>query len=124
MPPTSSCPAPTSSSRSSAGSSEGEAGAERVARLEHELVEAREVRAARDLGDDGRKGFHLSIAGDPRLELRPDHARARTSRPAAGPLAVEQRQSCRCPAPARRAVDLAIGEDRDVAATLHEDDAV
>ena len=51
-----------------------EAGAELVVRLEHELVGARAVGRAFDLGDHRRASGHLRPADDPRAELRADDA--------------------------------------------------
>ena len=83
-----------------------------VVRLEDELVAAGQVGAALDLGDDAGGDLLDHAAG----ELAADDAqvaeRLADREPA---LVVEQRQPRRRAAAARRAVDLAVGEDGDVA---------
>src|SRR5581483_12017190 len=101
------------------GSAQQEPQPELVLRLEHELVVAREVRRTLDLGDDGGNAGDLGLADDACPELAADDAAM--DELVAGPepsLGREQREPCRGAAAARRAVDLAVGEDGHVA--LHE----
>src|SRR5918996_2950758 len=94
---------------------EEEALAEGVVRVEGELVRGRAPGAALDLGDDRGAAGDLGVPDDPGAELRPDHAlvdELLAAREFAG--ALEKREARGGAAPARRAVDLAVGEDGDV----------
>src|SRR5215208_1449760 len=98
--------------------------------LEHEAVLARAMCGTLDLGDHGRHAGDLGVADDATTELAADAAEV-SQLVAARQLSggVEQRQPCRRAAAARRAVDLPVREDRDVALNivalaLPEDDAV
>ena len=77
---------------------------------------ARAVRASLDLGDDGRKPRDLRLADDATAELGVDDAQVPKLLAAWEPSrAIEDREARRRAAAARRAVDLAVREDRDVA---------
>ena len=91
---------------------------------------AREMSLAADLGDHSRAARHVHLLDHPARELGADDA-AVTEDLAGRQLAarVQDRQPCRRPAPARGAVDLAVGEHRDVALgealwSVEEDHAV
>ena len=96
-------------------SPEQEAGAEWVVRVELEARPARAERAALDLGDDGRPAADLRLADDAAAELAADDAQVAKLLAAREPAAVEEREPRRRAAAARRAVDLAVGEDGDIA---------
>src|SRR5215471_4325874 len=91
---------------------EQEAGAELVVVLEQEPVTSGQMRASLDLGDQSV----LVLVDHPAAELAADDADV-SELLAARKLAacVEERETRRRAAPAGRAVDLAVGEDGDVA---------
>ena len=91
------------------------------------------VRRALHLGYHCRAAPHLGVADHPRRELAADDAAVSQLRAAReSPAPVEQGEPCRGAAAARRAVDLAVREDRHVALderrtgvdVLEEDDTV
>src|SRR5215210_3546432 len=107
-----------------------EAGAEFVVVLEDEMVIAAAVRRALHLRDDPRSAADIDVAEDAASKLIADDAEV-PQRVAARQLArgVAKREPRRRSTPARRAVDLAVGEDGHVALhvrllALEEDDAV
>ena len=105
--------APRRRRRRRAGSPQHEAGAERVARVEREAVLARAVGHALDLGEHAL-GRAARPPGRGRWCRRSPSWRS-TSPSASAPSAASSAQRAEVPEPHGRAVDLAVGEDRDVA---------
>src|SRR4051794_6242993 len=95
---------------------EEEAGAERVVRVQDELVATGDRCAALDLRDDGRPPGDVAGEADDRApELCVDDAHVAEDLALPKPALVgEAREACRGPAAARRAVHLAVGKDRHV----------
>ena len=87
-----------------------------IVRVEREDVLAGAIGASLDLGDDRRDARDLGVADDAAAELGVDDAAVAKLVAARKPTrAVEEREPRRRSAAARRAVDLAVREHRDVA---------
>src|SRR5499426_1738430 len=86
---------------------EEEAGPQRIAGIEEKLAEAREVRRAGDLGQDGAAALDHGLAGDAAREVEAQDAPARDARAHAHEARVMEERHARASArPAGRGVDL------------------